>query len=650
MRNPLGDGADQRRTRRRGKNADQSDRGDSGPADAGRTGSRSDRGRTSHDSEPGRAGSDSEPGRAGEPRRTGRADGGRGGGNDATDRGVTGGPGNRAGRVPSAGSLFAPGYGASPPESPDRGAAGGRTTGASAWYGSAAGGAAGRGPVRGYAPVPGQPPPMYPPGQFAAWNRGPGRAAAQSGPNGPGSRLPGLPGNGRAAQDSRTAAGGAASNPGFLPSAWPPGAADSELAKSRYYPQDLGSGAEPGYSMLAVSDPAADMTSTQTWQAVGDGRATGMWTAPARPGSSPPGDTRRDSRGPAISDPGSTPDQEQAEAGSGRRGLADLGDPTGVLGGAAGDARDTASRPRIAASHAGVASDQAGTEAADTGHRGGRGHSGAHTSPRQLPRSQRRVEQPARPDEPQRRSGTKPRRKHPASVKVAMATALVLVLVAAAALSYAALRSSGRTAAAGAGGSKSTVKPSLSTSPSPSLGPYGHIASRQADPAPLTMAALYPTTFTSSGTTVVRTAASRNPNCAANLVGSGIQSAIGSAGCSQVIRATYLASSPGLMGTIGVLNLSTASAATTAARSADASDFISQLTAASGPTSKIGQGTGIEEAAAKGHYLILIWAEFTSLRKPRTAAQRTTIEQFMTELLENTANVSLTNRMLTGTP
>ena len=143
MRNPLGDGADQRRTRRRGKNADQSDRGDSGPADAGRTGGRSDRGRASHDSEPGRAGSDSEPGRAGEPRRTGRTDGGRGGGNDATDRGVTGGPGNRAGRVPSAGSLFAPGYGASPPESPDRGGAGGRTTGASAWYGSAAGGAAG---------------------------------------------------------------------------------------------------------------------------------------------------------------------------------------------------------------------------------------------------------------------------------------------------------------------------------------------------------------------------------------------------------------------------------------------------------------------------------------------------------------------------
>jgi hypothetical protein len=103
------------------------------------------------------------------------------------------------------------------------------------------------------------------------------------------------------------------------------------------------------------------------------------------------------------------------------------------------------------------------------------------------------------------------------------------------------------------------------------------------------------------------------------------------------------------MGTIGVLNLSTAKAATTVARTADANDFISQLPGKHGSTTKIGQGTGIEEAAAKGHYLILIWAEFTNLRKPRPA-QLATVEQFMNELLQNTANVDLTHRMLTGTP
>ena len=51
-----------------------------------------------------------------------------------------------------------------------------------AWYRSTAGGTVGKGPVRGYPPVPGQPPPMYPPGQFAPWNRGLA-PARQSGPH-----------------------------------------------------------------------------------------------------------------------------------------------------------------------------------------------------------------------------------------------------------------------------------------------------------------------------------------------------------------------------------------------------------------------------------------------------------------------------------
>jgi hypothetical protein len=230
-----------------------------------------------------------------------------------------------------------------------------------------------------------------------------------------------------------------------------------------------------------------------------------------------------------------------------------------------------------------------------------------------------------------------------------MATAVVLVLAAAAALSYAVLHHSGpKLAAAGAG--KPTSSPSVSASPTPSLGLYGHIATRKSDPTPLTMSELYPATFTVGGTTVVRTAENKGTNCLAELVGSRIQAAIGSAGCNQVVRATYLASGPGVMGTIGVLNLSTAKDATTVARAADANDFISQLAGKHGATTKIGQGTGIEEAAAKGHYLILIWAEFTNLRKPRTGAQIKTIEQFMTEVLQNTANVSLAHRMLTGTP
>ena len=92
------------------------------------------------------------------------------------------------------------------------------------------------------------------------------RSAAQAYPGNPDGRAPGAgPGSQPYPQLSRQ---------GATPDAPP---------ASRYYAQGPGSAAEPGYPMLAVSDPAADVTSTQTWQAAGDGRATGVWTAPPRP-------------------------------------------------------------------------------------------------------------------------------------------------------------------------------------------------------------------------------------------------------------------------------------------------------------------------------------------------------------------------------
>ena len=83
-------------------------------------------------------------------------------------------------------------------------------------------------------------------------------------------------------------------------------------------------------------------------------------------------------------------------------------------------------------------------------------------------------------------------------------------------------------------------------------------------------------------------------------------------------------------------------------RPSDASDFISQLKARRGPARRIGGGTGIEVAAAKGHYLILIWAEFTNLKSPSTGAQRQLLEQFAANLVTGSANIDLSTRMLTG--
>ena len=52
----------------------------------------------------------------------------------------------------------------------------------------------------------------------------------------------------------------------------------------------------------------------------------------------------------------------------------------------------------------------------------------------------------------------------------------------------------------------------------------------------------------------------------------------------------------------------------------------------------------------KGHYLILIWAEFVNLHSPTTAAQRAQLKTFSDNLVSGTANVSLTSRMVVGKP
>lgn len=364
---------------------------------------------------------------------------------------------------------------------------------------------------------------------------------------------------------------------------------------SRYYARDADDGPDPGYPVLAVSDPAADVTSTQTWRAIAEGRSTGIWAAPAG--------LRGDAGNAAATSP---PARTRSGPHTGPR----SGSPTAPRPGPRPAPRSgpyPTLQPGLSGSQDTQASPAAGVAA------------------------------PA------------PARRHrwPLSVRLAIAAALVLVLAAAGSLGYFVLHTFHSQPLSPA--AQSAGRSSPSASPSPSLGPFGHIETRQSDPQPLTVAQLYPARYVENGATVALTAANLGTNCAGAITGATLQTAVSWAGCSQVARATYLSASQGLMGTIGVLNLTTAARAKTAEQSADANDFINQLPAASGPAHKIGQGTGIEQAAAKGHYLILIWAQLTSLGKPN-AAQTAELESFMAGLLQNTANVSLSSRLLTGTP
>jgi hypothetical protein len=188
------------------------------------------------------------------------------------------------------------------------------------------------------------------------------------------------------------------------------------------------------------------------------------------------------------------------------------------------------------------------------------------------------------------------------------------------------------------------------TSPAAPGGKWKYIGSRATDSVPLTLAELYPSHITNGATMYTRATADNGKNCHRSLIGSALRAAVRRGGCTQVVRATYLSRAAKVMATIGVFNLKNAALASKAARKAGRSEFVAQLPAKTGPTQAIGQGTGLEEALVKGHYLVLIWAEATNLSAPKTAKARARISAVMSLLINQTVNVSLSTRMVDGRP
>ena len=168
------------------------------------------------------------------------------------------------------------------------------------------------------------------------------------------------------------------------------------------------------------------------------------------------------------------------------------------------------------------------------------------------------------------------------------------------------------------------------------LGKWQHIGTRAEDPEPLTIAGLYPPQFVLNGSSYTRTAASVTKTCSLAVYGADLQAALQSGHCTQVVRASYISGDGKMMGTIGVVNLITSSAAQKAGQVTGPQEIIAPLSSRKGATSKLGSGTGIVQAKIKGHYLILMWAEFTSLKSPSGSAQRQALEQFAANLVTGT--------------
>jgi hypothetical protein len=243
-----------------------------------------------------------------------------------------------------------------------------------------------------------------------------------------------------------------------------------------------------------------------------------------------------------------------------------------------------------------------------------------------------------------RRDGGRARPSHRALIGLLMAPVVVVVLVVAAIVYVGSRQASTAGHAAAASG------PAAAPSASPTLGPWRDITSQAVDARPLSVSELFPARFSSKGDAGVRTVDKATTKCTNVVIGSALRAAVRKGGCTQVVRASYLSANQKIMATIGVVNLVNVAAAERAGKAAGAAEFIRQLPAAKGPTRKLTQGTGLEEAEVKGHYLILTWTEFANLKAPSGKRQRKELTTFSADLFAGTANVSLTSRMVTGKP
>ena len=518
----------------------------------------------------------------------------------------------------------------------------------------------GRGPVRGYPPAPGAPDPVYPPGQFSPWNSAALRDARAAGRSAPG--------------------------------------ADA-----------TGDAAEPGYPLLAVSDPAADATATQTWSVLDEADMAGEWTSKRADGGTGPAPAGAGLAGSADGGPFG-PADGYPDGPEGLAGLAGYAAAAGLAPGQPGLAGTEPGQPRPGGRLAARRDRQAAQAQAQdgTGPQAawpGDGTTGSWTAPgetggpwggqqegpgywaAQAPSGTLAAPQhgtgeefgaaPGGPDWGDRngwgtgsreavpdgtgpggtgsrsaahgRKPGKPRKaRKPASRARMWLMPLVMMVVVAVLIGVAYLHFvKGRATASGGTPSR---KPSAAGSPSPNLGPWKHITTRTQDPAPLTLTEMFPARYSAGGTTVIRTVQRADTTCPPIVLGAKLQAALRKAGCTQVMRASYLSAGQKIMATIGVLNLADVNGAQQAGQATGATAFIKQLPGAKGPTRNLSQGTGLEEAQIKGHYLILTWAEFTNLKAPGNAKQRAQLDAFSRNLVGATANISLTSRMLFGKP
>ncbi len=200
-------------------------------------------------------------------------------------------------------------------------------------------------------------------------------------------------------------------------------------------------------------------------------------------------------------------------------------------------------------------------------------------------------------------------------VIIGAAVAAGVVVIGGVALAVTTGGGGGKPKAAPATSQAATPRPTPTPTPTPTeTGRGDRLASRATDPEPLTLNEVFKARkFKGGGRTYVMTARRSLRKCSSGVHGTTFRRALAKGGCTQALRATF--SNGKFVGTIGVLNLRTETAAAAAERASHPKDAYIVPLPGTGTTKKIGQGLSLTTAETDGHYLIVSWVQYPSGKK-----------------------------------
>jgi hypothetical protein len=270
---------------------------------------------------------------------------------------------------------------------------------------------------------------------------------------------------------------------------------------------------------------------------------------------------------------------------------------------------------------------------------------------REAPEPAEPGQQPARrPKNKKQKQAWSPYEEGPRALLPTFVAIGVIGMLIAGGIGLAVFASSGDDSLAGAADTPApaATKPVIPANPG---GTFGFAESRKTDPAKLTLDELFKSRKAKhKGQTYLMTARRNDKKCKDAVVGSGLQKALAAGRCNQLVRASFRDASGKIIGTLGVVNLDTSSAAAKvvkAARGKEPREYLKVLPGKDKVTKLLGTGEAFVGGWRHGHYAILVWFQYKDGHLPSKAeAKKLNAAAF--GVADATVTPALESRSLTG--